>query len=434
MLSRFCPGDSSEPSNDCQVFVQLLFRWCQVPVGRAWRAHRGTRGHLLGGLQPSIERTARRKARERAERSWLVRRFAVIALTAAVLAPAAHAAGNPQIAGLQVALRAHGLYLAQIDGIAGPKTAAAVHSFQRRKHLRIGVADVRTRRALGPPGRPLFGSRTLRRGDFGWDVSVLQFLLTKRGAYSGALDGYLGKETAAALKRYQRALNLSADAVVGPRTLTAIVKRDHVPVRARTQTVSSSSTYVVRTGDSLTSIATRHRTSVAALARTNKLDIMKPIMIGQHLRIPSAVARAVTVAAVTRPALASQSIDVRALLDRWANALGVDTHLVRALAWMESGFQTSIVSSAGARGVLQTLPTTREYVENVLAGKPIAATVDGDVEVGVRYLKHLLDAFQGDERLALAGWYQGERAVRAHGLYNITKPFVANVLALKSRM
>jgi len=73
-------------------------------------------------------------------------------------------------------------------------------------------------------------------------------------------------------------------------------------------------------------------------------------------------------------------------------------------------------------------------VETVLAGKPIAHTVDGDVEVGVRYLKHLLDAFNGDERLALAGWYQGERAVRAHGLYNITKPFVANVLALKSRM
>ena len=363
-----------------------------------------------------------------------MRRFALIAVTAAVLAPAAHAAGNPQIAGLQVALRAHGLYLAQIDGIAGPKTAAAVHAFQRRKHLRVGVADLRTRRALGPLGRPLFGSRTLRRGDFGWDVSVLQFLLAKRGTYDGALDGYLGKETAAALKRYQRSLNLSADAVVGPRTLSAIVKRDNVPIRAKTEMVSASSMYVVRTGDSLTSIAAKHRTTVAALARINNLDIMKPIVIGQRLRIPSAIARAVTVAAVTRPALASQSIDVRALLDRWALTLGVNTHLVRALAWMESGFQTSIVSPAGARGVLQTLPTTREYVENVLAGKPIAHNVDGDVEVGVRYLKHLLDVFQGDERLALAGWYQGERAVRAHGLYKVTKPFVANVLALKTRM
>ena len=60
---------------------------------------------------------------------------------------------------------------------------------------------------------------------------MLQFLLTRRGVYSGALDGYMGKETAAALRRYQRAMHLRADAVVGPRTLSAIVRRDRVPVR-----------------------------------------------------------------------------------------------------------------------------------------------------------------------------------------------------------
>jgi LysM repeat protein len=360
-----------------------------------------------------------------------VRRFAVIATAAVLIAPAAaHAGVNPQIAGLQVALRAHGLYLAQIDGIAGPKTAAAVHAFQRRKHLPVGVADVKLRVALGPLGRPLFGSRTLRRGDFGWDVAVLQFLLTRRSAYTGALDGYLGKETETALRRYQRAMNLRADAVVGPRTLTAIVRHDHVPVRARARLVAAAAVsapktiYVVREGDSLTAIAAKFRTTIAAVAAANKIDPAKPIVIGQKLQL--------TVAAPS--ALASQTIDVRALLDAWAGRLGFDAHLVRALAWMESGFQTKIVSSAGAVGVLQTLPTTRAYVENVLNGGPIPHTVDGDVHVGVLYLKHLLDAFGGDEKLALAGWYQGERAVRAHGAYKVTKPFVANVLALRARM
>jgi soluble lytic murein transglycosylase-like protein len=122
------------------------------------------------------------------------------------------------------------------------------------------------------------------------------------------------------------------------------------------------------------------------------------------------------------------------MLDGWSGRLGVDPHLVRALAWMESGYQTRIVSDAGARGVLQTLPTTREYVETVLAGHPIPHTVDGDIEVGILYLRHLLQVFHGNERLALAGWYQGERAVRAHGLYKVTKPFVADVLALRARM
>ena len=114
--------------------------------------------------------------------------------------------------------------------------------------------------------------------------------------------------------------------------------------------------------------------------------------------------------------------------------LAVDPHLVRALAWMESGFQTRIVSDAGARGVLQTLPTTRVYVETVLAGRRLPRTVDGDIEVGILYLRHLLRVFHGDESLALAGWYQGERAVREHGVYNVSKPFVANVLALRTRM
>jgi soluble lytic murein transglycosylase len=101
---------------------------------------------------------------------------------------------------------------------------------------------------------------------------------------------------------------------------------------------------------------------------------------------------------------------------------------------MESGFQTDIVSDAGARGILQTLPTTRVYVERVLAGRKIPATVDGDIEVGLLYLKHLLGVFNGDEHLALAGWYQGERAVRQYGVYKVSKPFVANVLALRMRM
>src|SRR5690348_16824410 len=101
------------------------------------------------------------------------------ALAAAWAAAAtASAAVNPQHAGLQVALRAQGLYLGAIDAIVGPNTVAAVRRFQRVHGLHVtGIADLATRRELGPLGTPLFGSRTLARGNFGWDVSVLQFLL-----------------------------------------------------------------------------------------------------------------------------------------------------------------------------------------------------------------------------------------------------------------
>jgi hypothetical protein len=52
----------------------------------------------------------------------------------------------------------------------------------------------------------------------------------------------------------------------------------------------------------------------------------------------------------------------------------------------------------------------------------------------VAYLSHLLHVFHGDARLALAGWYQGERAVRKHGVYKVSKTFVTDVLALRQRM
>jgi LysM repeat protein len=353
-----------------------------------------------------------------------VRRSATLIALVFLLAPAAaRAAVNPQIAGLQVALRAHGLYLGPIDGFAGPKTASAVHAFQRKVGLPVGVATVKTRLALGPLGRPLFGARTIKLGDFGWDVAVLQFLMTRDGVYTGALDGYFGKQTAAALRRYQKRLRLSADGVVGPHTLSAIVNRDAVPVR--THTTVAPQVYVVKAGDNLTQIAARYGTTVAALAARNHLDPSQPIVIGRRLIVPARPAA---------PSLVGQPRDVRAILDAWSSRLGVDPHLVRAVAWMESGYQTRLVSSSGAVGVMQTLPTTREYVETVLLGKRVPHTVDGDVEVGVTYLKHLLTAFGGDERLALAGWYQGERAVRKYGVYEVTTPFVDDVLALARRM
>jgi hypothetical protein len=92
------------------------------------------------------------------------------------------------------------------------------------------------------------------------------------------------------------------------------------------------------------------------------------------------------------------------------------------------------VSKAGARGVLQTLPVTRDFVEDVLVGHPLPNSLDGDIETGALYLRHLLGHFDANEHLALAAWYQGEAAVRKHGVYAVTKPFVAGVLALKQRM
>ncbi|MEX2644865.1 MAG: peptidoglycan-binding protein [Gaiellaceae bacterium] len=276
-------------------------------------------------------------------------------------------AADPQVAGLQVALRAHGLYQGAIDGLAGPQTRSAVLTFQRRKGLAAdGRAGPRTRAALGPLGRPRLGRRLIVRGTFGLDVAALQFLLVRRGAYEGALDGYMGRETERALRAFQRRAGLVADGVGGPATLAAL------------------------RGGAAAPRPSRSTTGVA----------------------PSSV---------------------RALVDRTARRYGVDPSLARALAWMESGYQTDLTSSAGAWGVMQLIPATWDFVETVLLGRDVPRTAAGNVEAGVVLLRHLLRRFGGDERLALAAWYQGEHAVRKHGVYRESEQFVASVLALRRR-
>ena len=375
-----------------------------------------------------------------------VRVFLVgVVLTAAVAAtPATLASGgrNPQVAGLQVALRAQGLYRGPVDAISGPETVAAVRAFQRSQGLPVtGLADSRTRAAIGPLGGPLFGARTLHRGAFGWDVAVLQFLLVRQGI-SVPINAYFDAPTLHGVRVMQGRLHVRSDGVVGSHTFAALVKRDPVPLPHRIVVAvhhksnhhrhrTLSGAHVVRAGESLSSIARHYHMTVARLARLNHLDPSHFLLIGTRLRVP----RVHHVTTTRHVAYRTQSVAVvRALLDHWAEHYRVSVHLVRALAWMESGYNNALVSSVGARGIMQLLPSTFRFSENVLIGHRMRHDSNGNVRAGVAYLAHLLHDFHGNKRLALAGWYQGEGAVRKHGLYKVSKTFVKDVLALEKRM
>jgi len=363
------------------------------------------------------------------------------ALAAAGLAAASPArALNPQQAGLQVALRAQGLYNGPIDALVGPQTVAGVRAFQREQGLRItGKVDATTRRALGPLGRHLFGSRQLVRGEFGWDVAVLQFLLVRHGV-KVPVNGYLDRPTLLGLRHFQRNARLDVDGIGGPRTF-AVLRGKRVTVHLVQTAVrivkTKTRVYVVKPGDSLTAIAHGAGVSLTALAKLNHVDPARVLVIGKRLRVPVRVEASASAAerpqAVAVPAT-SNTTSVRASLDRWAAVYGIDPSLARALAWMESGYNNTLVSSVGAQGVMQLLPTTWDYVETVLIGHPVAHDADGNVHVGMAYLHHLLAAFDGNETLALSAWYQGEKSVRDGGPLEVSKIFVANVLALRKRM
>jgi hypothetical protein len=136
-------------------------------------------------------------------------------------APTAKA--GPNVAALQVALQARGLYAGTIDGVRGPGTTAALRRFQRRARLVVdGILGPQTRRALGRYGRHKFATRLLTNGKTGWDVAALQFALARHGFPSGTFDAGFGTRTDAALRRFQRWAHLGADGVAGPATFGAL--------------------------------------------------------------------------------------------------------------------------------------------------------------------------------------------------------------------
>ena len=357
-----------------------------------------------------------------------MRRVAILCLlvTGLAVAPVAHASnGRPsgRIAALQVGLRAQRLYAGPIDGLTGPLTKAGLTRLQRTHGMRAdGRLGAQERRALGLLGTPLLGQRELWPGLAGWDVASLEFQLIGYGLPRAAVDGRFDGATQAALERFQRRHGLRPDGIAGRQTYRALA---HGTAR---QAPPPLVTHLVEAGESFFSIAARYHVSPFLLAKQNGLRLTGVIVPGQKLRLPRG---ATTTGASAVPVDRSS---VRASLDHWSATYGVDPALARALAWMESGFQQDVVSNVGAIGVLQLLPETWDWVDVVLLGQRTARTADGNVQAGVRYLRWQLDQFQGDRKLALAGWYQGARAVREIGLYDDTKQFVSIVLQLYGKV
>lgn len=181
----------------------------------------------------------------------------------------------------------------------------------------------------------------------------------------------------------------------------------------------------VQWGDTLSGIAARYGTTLTHLAAINGTSPFGVLLAGSHLRVPGSAAA---------PAMAaSGSFDAVSSLDRWSAHYGVDPRLARAVAWMESGYNSGAVSSVGAWGVMQVMPATWRFTERLI-GHPVARTSDGNVRIGVAYLHHLLNAFGGDQRLALAAYYQGPAGVRRSGMLRVTERYVADVVALEARM
>jgi Soluble lytic murein transglycosylase and related regulatory proteins (some contain LysM/invasin domains) len=136
---------------------------------------------------------------------------------------------------------------------------------------------------------------------------------------------------------------------------------------------------------------------------------------------------------------ASVSKDATASVAQWAPYISaaskqynVDPHLIAAIISQESGGNPNAVSPKGAKGLMQLMDSTASTMG---VTRPFAP--QSNIMGGTKYLKQLLDKFNGDEALALASYNAGPAAVEQYNgvpPYNETERYVTSVLSLKQQL
>lgn len=122
--------------------------------------------------------------------------------------------------------------------------------------------------------------------------------------------------------------------------------------------------------------------------------------------------------------LASKDLDP--LIEKYASKNGLDSDFVKALIKQESGFKSDAKSHCGAMGLMQLMPATAMSL-----GVHNAFDPEQNIAGGTKYLKGLLDRFDGNKELALAAYNAGPGAVKKYGgvpPYSETQNYVKKVI------
>jgi N-acetylmuramoyl-L-alanine amidase len=222
-------------------------------------------------------------------------------------------------------------------------------------------------------------------------------------------------------------------------------------------TAAADFPHIVEPGETLTSVAAVDGLSIAAIAEANHISPNAELIIGQVLWIPP---QTTTAYATQGPTAQSSTTETTAGSDQAASnaptaqppyptaervsageiayiaeANGVPPSLAEAISWQESGWNNDVVSSVGAVGAMQIVPSVWGWINTYLTPTdPLGpASAAENVRGGVLLLHDLLESTGDNYALTAAAYFQGLASVRKHGMYPDTRQYVADILALQQR-
>ncbi|KHE72080.1 hypothetical protein LD39_06470 [Halobacillus sp. BBL2006] len=128
----------------------------------------------------------------------------------------------------------------------------------------------------------------------------------------------------------------------------------------------------------------------------------------------------------TAPKVSSGDQNIERIIQKASVKYGVSEQLIRSVVKAESNFDSSIVSHAGAQGLMQLMPATAR-------GLGVTDPFDPEQNVmgGTKYLKQMLDRYNGNSQLAVAAYNAGPGNVDKYGgvpPFQETQNYVTKVL------
>lgn len=192
--------------------------------------------------------------------------------------------------------------------------------------------------------------------------------------------------------------------------------------------------YTIQPGDTLSWIANHFGVPMDQIQQANGIDNPGLIISGHTITIPR-FAPSQTPAPLPKLQFPPMPYDpdIEAILEEFAYAYGVSPNLVKALSTIESGWYQGAVSSAGARGVMQLMPGTALWLETEVFGYEMyeESSAYDNIKMGVKYLEILLAETGGNERHAVASYYQGLAPTQAGVFYPDTEDYVDMIFRVR---